>query len=175
MASFASPRIGLVAGEASGDTLGGGLIAAIGSRVPDARFMGVAGPRMVSMGCEAWYRAEELSVMGLAEVLRHLPRLLRLRRDLLRRFRAADLDVFVGIDSPDFNLPPGSGAQAFRRADRPVCQSPGLGLAAVPGGQYSQGRGSGVVPAALRGRVLRRPRRDRPVRRASTGGRGSDG
>ena len=105
MASFASLRIGLVAGEASGDTLGGGLIAAIGSRVPDARFMGVAGPRMVSMGCEAWYRAEELSVMGLAEVLRHLPRLLRLRRDLLRRFRAADLDVFVGIDSPDFNLP----------------------------------------------------------------------
>ncbi len=101
----AGPHIGLVAGEASGDTLGGGLIAAIRDRLPDARFMGVAGPRMVSAGCEPWYRVEELSVMGLAEVLRHLPRLLRLRRDLLQRFLAADLDVFVGIDSPDFNLP----------------------------------------------------------------------
>ena len=98
-------RIGLVAGEASGDALGGGLIAAITDRLPDARFMGVAGPRMISAGCEPWYLAEELSVMGLAEVLRHLPRLLRLRRDLLQRFLEADLDVFIGIDSPDFNLP----------------------------------------------------------------------
>ena len=98
-------RIGLVAGEASGDTLGGGLITAIRDRVPEARFMGVAGPRMIAAGCEPWCHAEALSVMGLAEVLRHLPRLIRLRRRLLRRFRAADLDVFVGIDSPDFNLP----------------------------------------------------------------------
>ena len=99
------PRIGLVAGEASGDTLGGGLIDALSDRLPDARFMGVAGPRMVAAGCEPWYRAEELSVMGFAEVMRHLPRLIRLRRDLKSRFLAADLDILVGIDSPDFNLP----------------------------------------------------------------------
>lgn len=98
-------RVGIVAGEASGDTLGAGLINAIKERVPDARFVGIAGPQMIAAGCEPWWRMEELSVMGLVEVLRHLPRLLRLRTRLLRRFQEADLDVFVGIDSPDFNLP----------------------------------------------------------------------
>ena len=112
-------RIGLVAGEASGDTLGGGLITAIRSRLPDARFMGVAGPRMIAAGCEPWYHAEELSVMGLAEVMRHLPRLIRLRRDLKHRLIAADLDILVGIDSPDFNLPLES---ALKRAGVPTVQ-----------------------------------------------------
>ena len=113
------PRVGLVAGEASGDTLGGGLIAAIHKRVPDARFVGVAGPRMIAAGCEPWYHSEELSVMGLAEVMRHLPRLIRLRRDLRHRFLDADLDVLVGIDSPDFNLPLES---ALKRAGVPTVQ-----------------------------------------------------
>jgi len=108
-----------VAGEASGDTLGGGLIAAIRKRVPDAQFMGVAGPRMIAAGCEPWYHSEELSVMGLAEVMRHLPRLIRLRRDLRHRFLDADLDVLVGIDSPDFNLPLES---ALKRAGVPTVQ-----------------------------------------------------
>ena len=81
------------------------MIAAILGRIPDAQFVGVAGPRMIAAGCQPWYRAEELSVMGLAEVVRHLPRLMRLRKALLRRFLDADLDAFVGIDSPDFNLP----------------------------------------------------------------------
>lgn len=98
-------RVGLVAGEASGDALGAGLIDAIRDRVPDVRFVGVAGPRMIASGCEPWYHIEDLSVMGLSEVLRHLPRLLRLRKGLLRRLQAAELDIFVGIDSPDFNLP----------------------------------------------------------------------
>ena len=114
-----APRIGLVAGEASGDTLGGGLIDALRRRAPGARFMGVAGPRMIAAGCEPWGRAEELSVMGLAEVLRHLPRLIGLRRNLLRRFLAAGLDAFVGIDSPDFNLPL---ASALKRAGVPTVQ-----------------------------------------------------
>lgn len=108
-----------MAGEASGDTLGAGLITAIRDRLPDARFVGVAGPRMTAAGCQSWYCAEELSVMGLAEVLRHLPRLMRMRRDLLRRFLAADLDVFVGIDSPDFNLPLEA---ALKRAAVPTIQ-----------------------------------------------------
>ncbi|MFS8608230.1 MAG: lipid-A-disaccharide synthase [Gammaproteobacteria bacterium] len=98
-------RFALVAGEKSGDTLGAGLIAALKARFPDAEFYGVAGEQMIAAGCVAWYRAEELSVMGLAEVLSHLPRLLRLRRDLIRRLRAEPPDVFVGIDSPDFNVP----------------------------------------------------------------------
>jgi lipid-A-disaccharide synthase len=97
-------RVGIVAGEHSGDQLGAALIVALRERVPAVRCFGVAGPKMIAAGCEAWARADELAVMGLAEVLQHLPRLLRLRGALLRRFAAAAPDVFVGIDSPEFNL-----------------------------------------------------------------------
>ncbi len=96
--------IGLVAGESSGDNLGAALIRAIRERAPDTRFMGVAGPAMVAEGCEAWASAEELAVMGLFEVLHHLPRLMGLRRRLRSRFLAERPDVFVGIDAPEFNL-----------------------------------------------------------------------
>ena len=97
-------RIALVAGEASGDQLGAGLIRAIRERVPDASFEGVAGPAMVEAGCEQWEPSESLAVMGLIEPLAHIPRLIRLRRALARRWRASPPDVFVGIDAPDFNL-----------------------------------------------------------------------
>src|SRR5690349_20647513 len=97
--------VALAAGEASGDTLGAGLVEAIKARVPDARFVGIAGPKMVAAGCEPWFRAEELSVMGFAEVLPHLRRLLGIRRALRERVAALPADVFVGIDAPDFNLP----------------------------------------------------------------------
>jgi lipid-A-disaccharide synthase len=103
--SAAPLRVGLVAGEHSGDQLGAALIEALRARVPQLECFGVAGPKMVAAGCEAWAPAETLSVMGLAEVLRHLPRLLRLRAALAARFSAARPDVFVGIDSPEFNLP----------------------------------------------------------------------
>jgi len=97
-------KVGLVAGETSGDTLGAALIAAIRARVPDAQFFGMAGPKMVALGCEAWASSDDLGVMGLVEVLTHLPRLLGLRRRLVRRFLEARPDVVVGIDVPDFNL-----------------------------------------------------------------------
>ncbi len=97
-------NIFLVAGEASGDKLGAGLIRAIRSEHPDAVFQGVAGPEMVAAGCNAWWPSETLAVMGLSEVVADLPRLLRLRRELGRRLLAAPPDVFVGIDAPDFNL-----------------------------------------------------------------------
>ena len=96
--------VGLVAGESSGDTLGAALIQALRARVPNVRCFGVAGPKMIAAGCEAWASADELAVMGLAEIVRHLPRLFRLRKSLLERFSAARPDVFVGIDSPEFNL-----------------------------------------------------------------------
>ena len=86
---------GLVAGEASGDNLGGPLVRALAARAPAARFAGIAGPRMSEAGCEAWYPSDALAVMGLAEILRHLPRLLRLRRDLLERLVAAAPDAFI--------------------------------------------------------------------------------
>jgi lipid-A-disaccharide synthase len=97
-------RFGLVAGEASGDNLGGPLIEALAARAAGSQFFGIAGPRMEAAGCEAWFPIDELSVMGLAEILHHLPRLLALRRDLIERLVAAHPDAYVGIDSPEFNL-----------------------------------------------------------------------
>src|SRR5690606_35026401 len=99
-----SPRIGLVAGEASGDLLGAALIEALRERLPKAAFVGLAGPRMRAAGCEALGSSEELAVMGLVEPLRHLPRLLALRARLQRELLARRIDLFVGIDSPPFNL-----------------------------------------------------------------------
>src|SRR5256884_9116089 len=104
-AAAAQPlRVGVVAGELSGDELGAALITALRERVPDRSCFGVAGPKMIAAGCEAWWGAEQLGVMGLTEVLRHLPRLLRLRTALLRRLRAARPHIFIGIDAPEFNL-----------------------------------------------------------------------
>ena len=97
-------RIALVAGEASGDLLGAGLVRELKKRFPDAQFAGIGGPRMLAEGFQAWHESAELAVMGLAEVLRHLPRLLRLRAGLRRRLMDWQPDVFIGIDAPDFNL-----------------------------------------------------------------------
>lgn len=99
-----APVFALVAGEASGDQLGAGLITALRAHYPDARFVGVGGPLMVAAGLDAWYPADRLAVMGLVEVLRHLPELLRLRADLRRRLTTLRPAAFIGIDAPDFNL-----------------------------------------------------------------------
>jgi lipid-A-disaccharide synthase len=96
--------IGIVAGEASGDALAATLIHAVRARLPGARFVGVAGPRMEAAGCEPWYPLERLSVRGLVEVLAHLPGLVTLRRSLARRLLAERVSLFVGVDAPDFNL-----------------------------------------------------------------------
>jgi lipid-A-disaccharide synthase len=95
----------MVAGETSGDSLGAALIEALKRRFPDAQFAGVAGPRMKAAGCVAWHGIEELSVMGLTEVIAHLPKLLRLRSELVRRLTEEwRPDVFIGIDFKEFNL-----------------------------------------------------------------------
>lgn len=99
-----APRIALIAGEASGDQLGASLIEALKTRRPDAVFAGVGGTQMRDAGLEQWSDYAPLAVMGVVEVLRHLPRLLRFRRELIDRLVAWKPDVVIGIDAPDFNL-----------------------------------------------------------------------
>lgn len=97
-------RYALVAGEASGDALGAGLIRALRESEPEADFLGVAGPRMAAAGCRRLASVDELAVMGLAEVVGHLPRLLKLRRRLVEDLVSARPDCVIGIDAPEFNL-----------------------------------------------------------------------
>jgi lipid-A-disaccharide synthase len=97
-------RIGLVAGEASGDRLGFSLMKAIQAKFPDVQFEGVGGPLMISGGMHSLYPMAPLSVMGLVEPLKNLPALLKIRRGLRTYFVARPPDVFIGIDAPDFNL-----------------------------------------------------------------------
>jgi lipid-A-disaccharide synthase len=118
-ASPDAPLIVLVAGEASGDNLGAQLITALRQRLPHARFAGIAGSRMVAAGCEAWERMENLSVMGLFEILPHLPRLLRIRRELIERVLAERPAVYVGVDAKEFNL---RIAPRFKQAGIPTVQ-----------------------------------------------------
>lgn len=97
-------RIALCAGEASGDQLGADLAASLKSLQPDLDLAGVTGPAMATAGVDRWQDVDALSVMGLSEILAHLPRLFRLRRDLRRRTLDWNPAAFVGIDAPDFNL-----------------------------------------------------------------------
>jgi lipid-A-disaccharide synthase len=112
-------RIALVAGEASGDALGAALIEALRKKFPEAQFAGVAGPAMKAAGCTAWHGIEELSVMGLTEVLSALPRLWRLRTRLRERILAFRPDVFVGVDFKEFNL---GLAKQLKRTGLPTVQ-----------------------------------------------------
>ncbi|MEO8419408.1 MAG: lipid-A-disaccharide synthase [Methylophilaceae bacterium] len=98
------PTIGIVAGEASGDLLGSHLIRALKKHRPDLEFVGIAGPKMIGEGAKSLFPMERLSVRGYIEVLRHLPGLLKIRRQLLRFFLQNPPDIFIGIDAPDFNF-----------------------------------------------------------------------
>lgn len=97
-------KVYLVAGELSGDLLGAGLMRALKARHPAVEFRGIGGARMLAEGIDSRYPLETLSVMGLVEVVKHLPRLLRVRRELKRDALAWQPDIMVGIDAPDFNL-----------------------------------------------------------------------
>jgi lipid-A-disaccharide synthase len=97
-------RIGIVAGEASGDQLGASLIKAVSKRIPNVRFEGIAGPKMIDAGCKAFAEMERLSVMGFVDVAVRVPELLKLRREIGDKLCENPPDIFVGIDAPEFNL-----------------------------------------------------------------------
>jgi len=97
-------KIGILAGEASGDVLGAKLIQALRQQCPDLKVEGIGGPAMMAAGCHSLFDIERLAVMGFIEPLMRLPDLIKLRRDLFHHFIKNPPDVFIGIDAPDFNL-----------------------------------------------------------------------
>lgn len=97
-------RIGIVAGEASGDVLAAGFVAVLKDMYPNAIFEGIGGKHLTALGLNSLFDMEELSVMGLVEVLKHLPRLLHIRKAVVQHFLDNPPDVFIGVDAPDFNL-----------------------------------------------------------------------
>lgn len=98
-------RVAMVAGEVSGDQLGAHLMEALLARYPNIEFFGIGGPHMEARGFQSMVPQEKLAVRGYVEVLKHLPELLRIRKDLRKQLLKSRPDVFVGIDAPDFNLP----------------------------------------------------------------------
>src|SRR5439155_11689728 len=95
-------RIAIVAGEASGDALGAGLIRAVKARWPDAQFYGIAGPKMIAEGARSLFPMEKLSVRGYVEVLKSVPAIFAIRRALGSELLRDPPDLFIGVDAPDF-------------------------------------------------------------------------
>jgi lipid-A-disaccharide synthase len=126
--------IGIVAGEASGDMLGAHLMAALRAHLPDARFIGIGGPKMQAEGLDTLYPMERLAVRGYAEVLRHYPGLVWMRRRLRLALLDARPQLFIGVDAPDFNL----GLEAgLKRAGIPVAHYVSPSIWAWRGGRIA--------------------------------------
>lgn len=104
MNNQAIKRVGILAGEASGDLLGAKLIHVLREKFPQVQIEGIGGPAMMAAGCDSLFDIERLAVMGFVEPLFRLPDLIKLRHDLIRHFIKNPPDVFIGIDAPDFNL-----------------------------------------------------------------------
>jgi len=97
-------RLVISVGESSGDYLAAHLVKQLKSSHPNLEIAGIAGPLMVEQGVSAWFDMNELNVMGLQEVITHLPRLMRLRNNFRQRILDRQPDAFIGVDAPDFNL-----------------------------------------------------------------------
>ncbi|URJ25347.1 lipid-A-disaccharide synthase [Candidatus Blochmannia ocreatus (nom. nud.)] len=96
--------IGMVAGEMSGDFLGAGLIKELKKHLKNVYFFGIGGAKMQSENMQSWYNIEELSIIGIIEILTKIPKILYIRKNIIRKFIQLKIDIFIGIDSPDFNI-----------------------------------------------------------------------
>lgn len=97
-------KIAICAGEVSGDLLGGHLIDALKQKYPDCEIFGIGGKQMIAAGCESFFNQERLAVRGLVEVLKRLPEILSIRKNFIKILLQKQPDIFIGIDSPDFNF-----------------------------------------------------------------------
>jgi len=97
-------KFGIVSGETSGDILGAGLVRELKKIYPNAEFFGIGGERMIHEGFNSIFPQDRLAVMGIIEPLKRLPELLSIRKQLFEQFTLQNIDCFIGIDSPDFNL-----------------------------------------------------------------------
>ena len=94
----------ILAGESSGDNIGSSIINELRKKNPNHEFKGIAGPKMIEAGCEPWFDIKDLSVMGIVNVLKHIPRLLKIRKQVIKKILERPPDAFIGVDYPEFNL-----------------------------------------------------------------------
>ena len=153
-------KIFLIAGEPSGDLLGARLMAALTARSPDVTFCGVGGPEMTRQGLTPLFPMSDLTVMGITEVLPHLPVLIRRITQTAQAIRREKPDLVLTVDPEN----PGSGA-----AESPLCGTVGLGMAAVAGAKGGALIRSSLLPAAFRTALFCKSRIIRFLRRAFGG------
>ena len=122
-------RIGIVVGEKSGDELGAGLILELKKTFPQMKFEGILGPKLIKLGGDKWASSEELSLLGIFEPLKALPRLLLLRRKITKRWIDNPPDVFIGVDAPEFNIDLEIQLKKNRYKNITLCFTLYLGLA----------------------------------------------
>ena len=133
-------RIGIVAGEPSGDFLAAELIKAIRKKRPDIKVEGIGGGKLREAGCNILFPMEKLAVMGLVEVLGNVKELISVRARMAEHFLSDPPDVFIGVDAPDFNLGLERRPEKERDKNHPLCLPDGLGVADLPGSENQEGR-----------------------------------
>jgi len=97
-------KIAISAAETSGDLIASSLVKSLKSYKPDYEIEGLAGDKMTEVGCKRLWHADQVNVMGISEVVKKLPSVLRLRKSIIRHYSSDRPDIFIGVDSPDFNF-----------------------------------------------------------------------
>ena len=97
-------KIVISAAETSGDLIAASLVKSLKAHQPEYEIEGLAGDKMIEAGCKSLWHSDEVNVMGLSEVIKKLPQVLRLRKSMISHYSSNRPDIFIGVDSPDFNF-----------------------------------------------------------------------